>query len=527
MLAATKGREKMEAEKTPGCVINKRTSVAILILWALFCALIPLALALEGPVPTPPGGVMITQSGACTDLGRDLGECMGRTGGTDFAFTNFDLSQSLDLYWGPVGASAVGLAFDCFIDEPGETMTLDLGQSDLASGIAIFTGTAEITIWDGNQWVTPTLNTRFTLTSSDSGGPLSLISGSSLGIAGTVVVTVTGSFTSNLLMEAEYGGVYAPALELFDALWTRPEHEYCAISTVDHGFFYTDDAITGLAATNDSPTTLGDTTTLTATIATGTNVTYTWALGDLATGSGAVVSHIYPAAGTYTAIVTASNSAGFITETTVVTVDESISGLAATNDSPTTLGDTTTLTATIATGTNVAYTWDLGDLATGSGPVVSHVYPAAGTYTAIVTASNSVGFITATTTITIVDESISGLAATNDSPTTLGDTTTLTATIATGTNVAYTWALGDLATGSGAVVSHIYPAAGTYTASRDQRQPYNAGRYDHTDGNHCHRHERNLYLGPGRRDIRQRRGGDPRLSRCRNIHCHSYCHELG
>ena len=44
--------------------------------------------------------------------------------------------------------------------------------------------------------------------------------------------------------------------------------------------------------------------------------------------------------------------------------------------------------------------WDLG-AGTGSGAVVSHTYPAVGVYTAVVTASNTAGVVTASTNITV------------------------------------------------------------------------------------------------------------------------------
>lgn len=167
------------------------------------------------------------------------------------------------------------------------------------------------------------------------------------------------------------------------------------------------------------------------------------------------------------ALVTGTSPSGAVVtavDTATVIVEEAISGLIATNDSPTLLGNSTTLTASVAAGNNVVYTWTFGDGTAGSGPVVSHVYPSVGVYTAVVTASNSVSELTATTVATITDVPVAGLVATNDSPTTLGSPTTLTATITAGTNVTYTWAFGDGTGGSGALVTHTYPAPGTYTA---------------------------------------------------------------
>ena len=158
-----------------------------------------------------------------------------------------------------------------------------------------------------------------------------------------------------------------------------------------------------LQATNDSPTPLGSPTTLTATLSLSitAKVTYTWALGDSDIAHGMVVTHTYPQTGTYTAVVTASNGLGESRATTVVTVDEVINGLSLTHDGPTSLGDPTTLTATVATGSHVSYLWSFGDGGLGFGPVMMHTYPAAQVYSAVVTASNSVSALTATAQVEI------------------------------------------------------------------------------------------------------------------------------
>ncbi len=315
--------------------------------------------------------------------------------------------------------------------------------------------------------------------------------------------------------------------------------------------------ISGLTAANSSPTTLGQPTYFTATIAGGTNVTYQWNFGDGQTAGGQTANHIYGAAGTYTARVTATNSLSSAVATTLVTITNAaptaqagtdqtvnvgsvvtlngaassdpdghlpltygwaqtggpavaftpnlsvttftapgtptvltftltvtdnrglvstpdmvvvtvgnipISGLAAANSSPTRLGKAIFFTATIAAGSNVAYVWDFGDGQTGSGATANHVYGAVGTYTARVTATNSLGSASMTTGVTVTDVPISGLAAANSSPTTLGQATYFTATVAGGTNVSYAWNFGDGQIGSGATVNHTYTAAGVYTA---------------------------------------------------------------
>ncbi|HLF26949.1 MAG TPA: FG-GAP-like repeat-containing protein [Anaerolineae bacterium] len=95
------------------------------------------------------------------------------------------------------------------------------------------------------------------------------------------------------------------------------------------------------------------------------------------------------------------NNSAFVT----VTVGEvPITGLLAFNSSPTTLGRSTAFTATIAGGSNVTYTWNFGDgTSVRAGNPVSHTYALSGTYTAVVTATNSLGSVTATTTVLITN----------------------------------------------------------------------------------------------------------------------------
>ena len=227
----------------------------------------------------------------------------------------------------------------------------------------------------------------------------------------------------------------------------------------------TDVPVAGLEADNDGPTPLGSSTSLSATAAAGTNVEYAWTFGDGQTGIGHAVSHPYGVVGTYTATVTATNSVGFAVAGTVVDVQETITGLAAENDSPTVLGETTTMTATVSSGSGVAYSWAFGDGQIGSGWAVNHTYPAFGTYTVVVTATNAVGSQSATTAV-VVDAPIVDLTADNSSPTATGNSTLLGATLGGGSRVSYEWAWGDGSpNGSGYYGWHQYPSAGWYTAT--------------------------------------------------------------
>jgi PKD repeat protein/sugar lactone lactonase YvrE len=155
--------------------------------------------------------------------------------------------------------------------------------------------------------------------------------------------------------------------------------------------------------------------------------------------------------------------------------DMAISGLGVADSGPTVLGSATRLTATVAAGTNVGYTWNFGDgspvVASGSGlsATLAYTYAAVGSYTVTVTATNSVNQVAASTRVTVTDVAVSGLVAANSGPTVLGSETVLTATVAAGMNVTYTWNFGDgspeRVSGLSATVAYTYAAVGSYTAT--------------------------------------------------------------
>jgi PKD repeat protein len=78
--------------------------------------------------------------------------------------------------------------------------------------------------------------------------------------------------------------------------------------------------ISGISAVNNSPKFPGETVVFTATISSGTNVSYTWDFGDGSVGSGASVTHVYTQARSFTAVVTASNSANSQSFSSPVTI---------------------------------------------------------------------------------------------------------------------------------------------------------------------------------------------------------------
>jgi hypothetical protein len=90
-----------------------------------------------------------------------------------------------------------------------------------------------------------------------------------------------------------------------------------------------------------------------------------------------------------------------VSDRATVQVDTLITGVNVTGGTVT-AGDSITLTVSTRTGSNVTYEWSLGDGTTATGPAVGHTYATAGTYTAVVTASNSVNNVTGQATVNVL-----------------------------------------------------------------------------------------------------------------------------
>lgn len=151
--------------------------------------------------------------------------------------------------------------------------------------------------------------------------------------------------------------------------------------------------------------------------------------------------------------------------------------LVASNDGPTLIGHSTTLTATVTRGsaTGLTFYWNFGDSLTDRGQVVKHTYAQVGTYAAFVIATDGVHSKRAATTVIIKNppptpkppyDPIEELKGASDSPTYAGNPTGFVATVKRGTDVRYTWNFGDGSdTMQGSSVSHTYQAPGDYTVT--------------------------------------------------------------
>lgn len=375
-----------------------RRFLAILLAGLLVLISVSPAFAMVGPVPTPPGGVTVNPPPPLPEI---VGRGIGLPGGLTFIYSGFDSSQYENLYWGIAGSQAVSFSMDNAVDQAGEVMTFAPSAAEQTAGIAYWMGNATVAVFTNNILGVVGLPTRFTLKVTDlADSPIPLHLASDFGIATPgVAFKVTGDFKANMLMEVFDGGAWQPALAWFNLASTACD--MCVLSSFEPGFYYTDVAISGLQFVNNGPAATGDSVAFDAQIASGTNVTYAWDFGDGSAGSGASTSHSFAAPGDYTVTLTATNDTGSVTANTLIVVQTAVSGLTASNDGPTFIGNPTHLTASISTGTNVHFSWDFGDGQGGTGATITHTYAQSGSYTASVTAANDVSASTTATQVTV------------------------------------------------------------------------------------------------------------------------------
>ena len=153
--------------------------------------------------------------------------------------------------------------------------------------------------------------------------------------------------------------------------------------------------------------------------------------------------------------------------------DRPIEGLTAKNDGPRFVGQTVTMIAELSEGSNVAYTWDLGDGESARGAVVQHAYAEPGVYTATVTAANSVSTQQAETVVTIL---LLEVVAGEDQEVDEGDTVMVSATFVGRVGETHTATIdwgdespedaGDVDDDAFTITgSHVYADDGTYTVT--------------------------------------------------------------
>ena len=193
---------------------------------------------LTGPVFPPPMGANFVSA----DPGNT--GMMGRTGGNTWYFSGIGLPFCDTTYWGPAN-NLVRLSFlnSSFANGSGEVLTFQPAQSNLAAGIAVWTGQTF------NPGTGQPVYTKFTMTvNSHSGGvpgaagaAIALTDPTTVGLGSNVgaLVPVTAGidYQVNFRFDASFtnGSGYQPALDFYDAQTTAGGTAYESFTA---GFYY-------------------------------------------------------------------------------------------------------------------------------------------------------------------------------------------------------------------------------------------------------------------------------------------------
>ena len=172
----------------------------------------------EGPVAVsalPGGGGSVVSD---TDSGN--GQRWGRGGGRTITYHVNNPSTFSSLRFGVVQGTAPSLAFDAAVTpSTGEVMSYTPGQSNLAGGMARWTGFANLPTVNGTIANVPT---RFTITVSRTNGAAVALAVDPSGPNPMASVLTTGDFRVNLLFEMQDlnapPGFYQPVLDYYDNL---------------------------------------------------------------------------------------------------------------------------------------------------------------------------------------------------------------------------------------------------------------------------------------------------------------------
>nr|XP_051695478.1 polycystin-1 isoform X2 [Oryctolagus cuniculus] len=184
----------------------------------------------------------------------------------------------------------------------------------------------------------------------------------------------------------------------------------------------------------------------------GSDVRYSWVLCDRCTPipGGPTISYTFRSVGTFNIIVTAENEVGATQDSIFIYVQQLIVGLQVVGGAgaccfPT--NHTLQLQATVREGTNISYSWTAqregGPPLTGSGKCFSLTALEPGTYHVQLRAANMLGSALANRTVAFVEPVGWLTVAACPNPAAVNASVTLSAELAGGSGVVYTWSLGE------------------------------------------------------------------------------------
>ena len=194
---------------------------------------------------------------------------------------------------------------------------------------------------------------------------------------------------------------------------------------------------------------------------TNTPTSWSWDFGDGGSSTAQNPSHTYASAGTYTVTLTATNAGGSNDRSKTFTVTAPPVPVPPVASFTSSVSDLVVAFTDTSAESPTSWSWSFGDGGTSTQQNPSHTYVAAGTYSVVLTATNSDGSDTASANVTVV-AALPNPPVANFSRSVSNLTVTFTDS-STGNPTSWSWDFGDGNTSTTQDPIHAYLAAGTFT----------------------------------------------------------------
>ncbi|OLD08653.1 MAG: hypothetical protein AUI95_02635 [Crenarchaeota archaeon 13_1_40CM_3_52_4] len=242
-------------------------------------------------------------------------------------------------------------------------------------------------------------------------------------------------------------------------------------ATVTHSVAVTQSLVVSIISIAPSPSEIGVSTSYSVTATGGTpNYTFSWDFGDGGPAvGGSLVAHTYTVAGTFSVTISAADSANHAaTAAQILLINSRLTVTTAASPNPADAGVPVSFAITSTGGVGgLVCNWSFGDSWSASKCNTIHTYATTGSFTARLTATDTLG-VTSLASLPIgVNVAPSVNFTSSPATPTTGQSVTFTATIRGGASpFTFSWNYGDGSPDdNGSPATHTYPAPGIFTVS--------------------------------------------------------------